>query len=69
MKSLLKFTVKVAGIKLRQWFADQAEVVKRLPETMTCCGVEDTLTKMLTARIDTVSRMLADARPRSQEGY
>ena len=47
---------------LRQWMADQAPFVKRLPETMNHCGVEEELITKLSGRIARVARMLQEAR-------
>lgn len=59
----LEQRIGLCGGELRQWLADQAESVERLPETLNRCGVEGSLIEQLAKRIETIARMLQDAQP------
>jgi len=51
-------------IETRHWLADLGGDVKRLPETMQDCHVDDVIIQRLTGWIDDVSTSLVEARPR-----
>lgn len=53
----------LAGKDLRNWLADCAPEVEKLPETMVRCGVEENLVDDLSRRIHQVARKLKEARP------
>lgn len=53
-------------IETRTWLACLGEDVKRLPETMQNCHVDDVIIQRLAGWIDQVSAGLIDARPRMQ---
>ncbi len=50
-------------VALRKWLSDQAEKVKRLPDTMALCGVEVSIIESLVRRIEDTARQLEEARP------
>ena len=52
-------------IETRTWLADLAEDVKRLPETMQDCHVDDDIIQRLSGWIDEVAAGLVETRPRT----
>jgi serine/threonine-protein kinase HipA len=54
------------SIETRNWLASLGEDVKRLPETMQDCHVDDVIIQRLTGWIDEVAAGLAAAQPRTQ---
>ncbi len=55
----------MAPIETRTWLADLGEDVKRLPETMQNCHVDDDIIQRLTGWIDEVAAGLIEARPKT----
>lgn len=53
-------------LEARKWLAGLAEDVKKLPETMRVCHVDDDITQRLAGWIDEVAAGLVEARPRTQ---
>ena len=53
-------------VATRSWLASLGEDIKRLPETMQDCHVDDAIIERLTGWIDEVAAGLAAARPRMQ---
>ena len=52
-------------VETRIWLASLSEDVKRLPETMQACQVDDVIIQRLTGWIDDVAAGLAETRPRT----
>lgn len=59
----LEQRIGLCSMELRQWMADQAEAVERLPETLNRCGAEASLIEQLIKRLDSIARMLRDTQP------
>jgi len=55
----------MAPTETRTWLADLGEEVKRIPETMQDCHVDDDIIQRLTGWIDEVAAGLVEARPRT----
>ena len=55
----------MAPTETRTWLADLGEDVKRLPETMQDCHVDDDIIQRLTGWIDEVAAGLVETRPRT----
>ena len=59
----LEQEIGFSSTELRQWLADQAPAVERLPQRMKECGAEEELIERLAERIEAVARMLQETRP------
>ena len=59
-----KFKNLMAPIETRTWLADLGESVKRLPEIMQKCHVDDEIIRRLTGWIGEVATGLVETRPR-----
>ncbi|MBW2602275.1 MAG: HipA domain-containing protein, partial [Deltaproteobacteria bacterium] len=55
----------LAPLETRTWLASLGEDIKRLPETMRKCHVNDGIIQRLTGWIDEVAAGLVEARPRT----
>ena len=60
-----KFKNLMASIETRTWLADLGESVKRLPEIMQECHVDDEIIRRLTGWIGEVATGLVETRPRT----
>jgi serine/threonine-protein kinase HipA len=58
----------LSPLETRSWLADLSEEVKRLPETMRECRVEDDIIQRLTGWISEVAAGLVDSRPKTRSG-
>jgi hypothetical protein len=55
----------VDPIETRTWLANHSEDVKRLPETMADCHVDDVIIQRLTGWIDEVAVGIVETQPRT----